>query len=303
VWQLQYWRNTVTLFQRALAITDRNAHAHVSLALWFTQHGEPQRAVRHYREALAFEPGYPAANNNYGNILAEAGQTQQARQHFERAIRAQPRYAEAHNNLANLLARQGDAERALRHYAAAVRLDPELAQAHYNYGVTLASVGRLRDAQARLERSLQLRPDHADARYAYGLVMAGLGYEIAATGQLRDANFLRRDWFEALRSLAWLLATSPEPEVRNGAQAIVVAQRANHLSGFENPVALDTLAAAYAEAGQFDSAVATATRAEQLARANGQNDLADRFARRLELYRARKPFHRAAGATTRPFDP
>jgi hypothetical protein len=108
---------------------------------------------------------------------------------------------------------------------------------------------------------------------------------------------------EALRSLAWLLATSPDPKVRNGAQAIIVAERANQLTGYEDGMALDTLAAAYAEAGRFDNAVATESRAIELARAAGKNDLADRFATRLALYRQRKPFHRVLGATTRPFEP
>jgi tetratricopeptide (TPR) repeat protein len=205
--------------------------------------------------------------------------------------------------LANILFRQGDVDGALKHHELAVKLDPDLPGAHFNYGVTLASVGKLREAQAELERALQLRPDDADARYAYGLVMAALDYEIAATGQLREANRLRRDWFDALRSLAWLLATSPEPKVRDGAQAVIVAERANQLSGYENPVALDTLAAAYAEAGRFDSAVATETRAVDIARTSGQTALANRFVGRLELYRAGKPYHRVPGATTRPFDP
>ncbi|MEA2709497.1 MAG: protein O-mannosyl-transferase, partial [Phycisphaerales bacterium] len=295
--QLKYWQNTITLFDRAVHVTDRNARAHVSLALWYTQHGQHDLAVGHYRDALRFEPGNPQANNNYGNMLVEVGRTDEGREHLVRAVRAQPRYAEAHNNLANLLAQQGKTEQAIRHHEAAIHWDPELAAAHYNYGLTLARIGKLAAAQPRLERALQLKPDHPEARYTYGLVMAGLGYEVAATDQLREANFLRRDWFDALRSLAWLLATSPEPKVRNGAQAVIVAERANQLTGYENPVALDTLAAAYAEAGRFDNAIATAARAEQIARSAGQNDLADRFAKRLELYRSGKPFHRVAGAT------
>jgi spermidine synthase len=75
------------------------------------------------------------------------------------------------------------------------------------------------------------------------------------------------------------------------------------LTGYENPVALDTLAAAYAEAGRFDAAVATATRAVDIARTSGQTALSDRFAGRLELYRSGKPFHRVLGATTQPFNP
>jgi protein O-mannosyl-transferase len=303
LWQLPAWRNTETLFLRAAAVTQRNARAHVCLALYYTDTGQRERARRHYQLALEYHPSESEANNNYGNMLAEDGKPQEAIQHIEMAIRAQPRYAQAHNNLANLLVARGDVAGALRHYERSIALDPEDPKSHFNYGLTLANSGRLRDAQVQLERALQLQGDYPEARYTYGIVQAGLGYEAAATAQLRDANFLRPDWYDALRSLAWLLATSPEQKVRNGAQAVVVAERANQVTGYENPIALDTLAAAYAEAGRFDSAVATESRAQEMARAAGKDALADRFAARLELYRAGKPFHRVLGATTQPFDP
>jgi hypothetical protein len=133
--------------------------------------------------------------------------------------------------------------------------------------------------------------------------MAALGYEVAAVGQLREANFLRPDWVEALRGLAWIMATSPDARARDGVQATAIAERANQLSAYEDAVMLDTLAAAYAEAGRFDSAVSTAARAESLARATGRTDLADRFAQRLALYREKRPFHRVANATTQPLNP
>ncbi len=301
--QLPYWQNTETLFLHAIAVTGPNPRAHACLGIFYTERRQRDLAQQRYRVALAYDPTASEPNNNYGNLLADEGKLDQARRHFEIAIASKPDYAEAHNNLANVLFRQGDIAGALRHHEAAVRLDPDLPGAHFNYGVTLASVGRLREAQAELERSLQLKPDDADARYTYGLVMGGLEYEVAATGQLREANRLHRDWYDALRSLAWLLATSPEDKVRDGAQAVIVAERANQLTGYDNPVALDTLAAAYAEAGRFDAAVATATRAVDIARTSGQTALADGFAGRLELYRSGKPFHRVLGATTQPFNP
>jgi protein O-mannosyl-transferase len=301
--QLPNWQNTITLFDHAVRVTDRNTRAHVCLGLGYTDAGNPEMARRHYVQALQYDPRHAEGNNNYGNLLLDMGRSAEAEQHFRRALSSSPRYAEAHNNLANVLAARGDAEGALQHYRLSVRLDPDKPQSHYNYGLTLAGIGRFKEAQAELERALQLRPDYPEARYTYGVVMASLGYEVAATGQLREANFLRPDWVDALRSLAWLLATSPEPKVRNGAQAIIVAERANQLTGYENGIALDTLAAAYAEAGRFDNAVATESRAIELARAASKSDLAEHFAARLALYRENKPFHRVAGATTQPFEP
>jgi tetratricopeptide (TPR) repeat protein len=301
--QLPYWTNSLTLFGHALEVTDHNAVAHGCLGIALTEAKQLDAARQHYAAALKIAPMNAEVHNNYANLLSMVGQKERALEHLTFAVRTQPEYAEAHNNRANVLADLGRTDEALAEHAEAIKQDPDLAPSHYNFGVTLFKLGRLREAQARLERALQLKPDYADARYTYGLVMAGLGYEAAATAQLRDANFLRSDWLDALRALAWLLATSPDERVRDGRQAVAVAERAAHLSDYENPIALDTLAAAYAEAGRFDNAITTAARAEQLARARMQNELADRFAQRLELYRQGKPFHRLPNSTTQPFNP
>lgn len=301
--QIGYWRDDTALFTHALKVTKNNYLAHASLGYAHYTEGRIEDAMAQYRLALKVRPNDPLSNANMGKALQYLGRLKEAEAYYRRAIRFSPPDSDLHNNVANILAGQAKFDEAIRHHELATRIGGEFAHTHYNFGVTLFQLGRLTEAQAALERALQRKPDNPDARYTYGLVMAGLGYEVAATGQLREANRLRSDWFEALRSLAWLLATSPDPTVRDGKQAVLVAERANQITGYENPIALDTLAVAYAEAGRFDSAVATATRAEQLARARGENELADRFAARLELYRAGNPFHRVAGATTQPFNP
>ena len=106
------------------------------------------------------------------------------------------------------------------------------------------------------------------------------------------------------RGLAWLLATCPDEKMRDGAAAVELAEKAAAGSRrFGYREFLDTLAAAYAEAGRFDNAASSAARAEQIASNDGKTDLADHFAQRRELYRQGKPFHRVAGATTQPFNP
>jgi Flp pilus assembly protein TadD len=88
-----------------------------------------------------------------------------------------------------------------------------------------------------------------------------------------------------------MLATSPQAALRNGHQAVELAQRANQLTGGENPVILCTLAAAWAEAGRFPEAVATAQHALQLAEAQSNPALADDLRSELKLYQANLPFH------------
>jgi tetratricopeptide (TPR) repeat protein len=96
---------------------------------------------------------------------------------------------------------------------------------------------------------------------------------------------------EIQNNLAWLLATCPQASLRNGNQAVELAQRANQITGAKNPNFLCTLAAAYAEAGRFSEAVETAQRALPLAEAQYNTALADDIRSELNLYQSGAPFH------------
>jgi Flp pilus assembly protein TadD len=105
---------------------------------------------------------------------------------------------------------------------------------------------------------------------------------------------------EALNNLAWLLATCADDQVRNGAEAVRLAEEACRLSGGKEARFWGTLDAAYAEAGRFDDAVATATKARDLALAAGNSEIAQLAEGRLALYRTRKPYRSPAPSTTQP---
>jgi tetratricopeptide (TPR) repeat protein len=106
----------------------------------------------------------------------------------------------------------------------------------------------------------------------------------------QQALGLRPDYVEAQNNLAWVLATCPEASVRNGGQALVLAQQANQLSGGNHPIMLKTLAATYAEVGRFAEAVATAQQALALATAANNAALADDLRAQIGLYQAGSPF-------------
>ena len=93
-----------------------------------------------------------------------------------------------------------------------------------------------------------------------------------------------------MNQLAWALATCPEPSIRDGAKAVELAQRAVDLSDGREPAVLDTLAAAYAEAGRFPLAVETAERARKLAAAQNNTVLADKLGARIKLYQSDAPY-------------
>ena len=121
-----------------------------------------------------------------------------------------------------------------------------------------------------------------------------LGRAKEAAKHYRRALELHSDWPEVLNNLAWILATHEDPELRNGAEAIGLAERACELKNYKAPALLDTLAAAYAEAGQFGKAVETAEKAIELARAAKSEKLAQDIQSRLNLYKSKRPYRTSA---------
>ena len=101
-----------------------------------------------------------------------------------------------------------------------------------------------------------------------------------------------------LDRLLWILATYEDGQLRDGAKAVRLAERACKLVNYEVPETLDTLAAAYAEAGQFDKAVETSEKAMQLALASGEKKLAKDIQSRLELYKAKRPYRESFSPET-----
>jgi protein O-mannosyl-transferase len=95
----------------------------------------------------------------------------------------------------------------------------------------------------------------------------------------------------ALNNLAWILASDPDPKLRNGIEAVGLAEHVCELTQYKNPVFPGTLAAAYAEAGRFSDAVTWAEKSRELALAAGDQSLADRSARLADRFRAGRPFH------------
>ena len=117
-----------------------------------------------------------------------------------------------------------------------------------------------------------------------------------AIAEFNAALEVGRDYPAALNDLAWIRATEPDPQVRNGAQAVSMAERACQVTGFQEPQFMGTLAAAYAEVGRFDDAVKMAERAKSLAAAQGKGAIVERNQQLLELYRAGKPYRGPDGS-------
>ena len=140
-------------------------------------------------------------------------------------------------------------------------------------GIYLAGQQRYAEAMENFSRALQLRPDDAEAHCHLAEILSRQNKAVEAARHYREALRIRPDFPEALNNLAWMLATSKEPGVRDGAQAVQLAERACALTQYQKTVCIDTLVAAYAEAGRFDDAIATAQKARTLAAEADETDL------------------------------
>jgi Flp pilus assembly protein TadD len=154
----------------------------------------------------------------------------------------------------------------------------------------LAYTGNLKEALDHLREAIRLHPTSQEY-LDLASVLIRAGQSDAAVAQFREALRLQPDSPPALTSLAWVLAVDPSDRVRSGPEAVTLAERACRLTRFRDPSFLGTLAAAYAEAGRFEDAIRTAGQARDLARAAGNQRLAERNQQLLEMYRAGKPFH------------
>ena len=126
----------------------------------------------------------------------------------------------------------------------------------------------------------------AESRYS----SFSVGRHPAALAEWREAIRLSPDRVAALNITAWVLAANSDPAIRNGEEAVQLAERAAQITGRKDPAVLDTLAAAYADAGRFPEASETARRAFSLAQAQQNPALAEKIAARLRLYEAGIPY-------------
>jgi Tfp pilus assembly protein PilF len=156
-------------------------------------------------------------------------------------------------------------------------------------GVALAKSGALEEGREHLAEALRIKPNGASVHYNLGLWLAMEGKPAESAAHYREAIRLRPNYPKALNNLAWMLATHPDPRLRNGEEALQLARRASDLTGGNDPGTLDTLAAACAEARQFAEAIRVAERAVALAQSAGQNELARQIQARLPGYRSEQP--------------
>jgi tetratricopeptide (TPR) repeat protein len=289
--------DAIVHYRKALEIRPDYPEAHNNLANVLSQRGQGDDAIFHYREALKIKPDYNEAQNNLGLTLAEHGRLDDAIVHFQKALELKPDFAEAHNNFGLTLAECGRFDDAIVHYRKALEIKPDYVEVYNNLGNALTRQGQIEAAIQQYQKALEIKPDDAKFRNNLAMALAMSGQFREALVQFRKTLEINPDYLETNQNLAWLLAACSDASIRDGAKAVGYAQRAVRLSGGKEPTALDTLAVAYAEMGQFSNAIKTGQQALDIAVANGDAAQAEVLRARIKLYQAGTPYHIPAAAS------
>lgn len=285
----QQYEEAIATLEGALSIDPQSAETHSNLGAALFCVGKTGEAIEHLRQAIHLKPEHALAHFNLGNALLERNQWAEAAEEFRLTIALNPRYVEAHQNLALALAKQGKPDEAVAQFREVLRLQPNHQPAWVQVGLARVKQGRLAEAVEAFSAAVRLKPDDPEAQCHLAAALAAQHQAGEAVAHYREALKLLPNFPEALNNLAWILAAHPDPAVRNGGEAIDLAERACKLTDYKQPLMVGTLAAAYAEAGRFAEAVTAAEKARILAEHANQMELADRNRALLELYRSGQP--------------
>src|SRR5947207_9978697 len=195
----------------------------------------------------------------------------------------------AEENLGATLYQQGRSPEAITHFQNALRNDPYDASVHSTLGVALLDTGQVAESLAHLQTAVQLDPHDADAQYNLANALMALDHPADAIAHYKKALEIDHDDVQSLNNLAWILATWPDPLMRDGSKAVSLAERAVSLTDHREARTIATFAAAFAENGRFQDAVKTAERAADLAQSEGNPGFADFIRQQAEEYRAQHP--------------
>jgi tetratricopeptide (TPR) repeat protein len=288
--QNRYWANNIALFKHSLDVTNDNDVAHQKLGEALAAQGKTDEAVRHYYEALRIKPDLVAAHLNLGVALRKEGKINEAVEHFSMALRAEPDCAEAYYELGVTLEKQGNFDGAEKHYIKALRIKPDYAKAHNNLGIVLAFRKKDKEAIFHLYEALRIDSDFVGAYYNLGIIYANQRNIEKAILHYKKALYFSPNMAQALYNLIWILASCEDERFRNGEGAVRLAEKLCKITQYNQPLALDVLAAAYAETGKFDEAVTISKKALELALKQGPKELVLELKKRLQLYQAEHPY-------------
>ena len=185
--QTGFWRDSITLFERAIAVTENNATAHNNLGKAYFEAGRGDLALRHLQKAVAIEPESASGHCNFGIALCRQRQFDRAIEHFQTALKIEPNNAAAYMSMGNAFLDMGRLDPAVENYRKSLNLDPDNAVAHYNMGRALSKQDQPRRAIHHYQTALRIDPQYAMAHNNLGVLLFVQNRRDSAVQHFREA--------------------------------------------------------------------------------------------------------------------
>ena len=246
--QVQYWRNSETLFAHAVQVTKNNYLAYNNLGFYQSAAGKTAEAMENYRMALKINPRYEDALNNLGYAFAGQKKYAEAIPYYEAALRVRPNHVEVHNNLGNALSELGKIDEAISQYRFVLEQKPDHADAHNNLGIALAMRGQIEEAVSHFHAAIRYKPNYSSAHSNLGNAMAAQHKFDDAIKEYQESLRLQPTDAQAHNNLGNVLS-----EQGRLPEAIAHYEQALHLKA-DNPEAHFNLGIALARQGRRQEA-------------------------------------------------
>ena len=279
-------------------VVHRRGEAFVKKAAAANQQGDAKlgrrfdaQAMKDFDTAIKLDPDRSKSYHHRGVCFALTGRFKEALRDFSKTIELRPDYANAWSNRGEVRYEMGEFAKAIADYEQAIRLAPDDAGFVTSRGHAYFQLRRFDLALDDYNRAVKLESENAEYFSNRGEAYRSLGQWEQAARDFRQAIELDNKYGRAFQSAAWLMATCPDERFRDSRLAVLSARKALELDGDQDYVYLDTLAAAFATAGQFDQARETISRAIRLTPSDNVGPLKHR----LELYKIGKPYRQKPG--------
>jgi tetratricopeptide (TPR) repeat protein len=269
----------------------RNQDAvHVNRGNDYAEKGQYDQAISEYTKAIELNPRFADAYYNRGNAYHDKGLYDHAIRDYTRAIEIDPEHASAYFNRGNMFHDAGQYHIAISDYTKSIEIRPREDKTYLNRGLAFEQNGQHDMAMFDYNMAIELNPKFPAPYYNRGIIYAEKGRHDKAISDFNKAIELDPGFAEAYNNQAWLLATCPDERYRNGVKAVEMAEKAIESAQHVTANSLDTLAAAYAEAGRFQDAIATQTRQINMLKEQGKTNEIAKSIERIEHYKAHKPW-------------